>query len=67
MCGVDQQSEMMEINKYYEYIMAYVDDVLAISEKAVDILKEIKSGDVKFKNDKIVNPLHTSGIYFLNP
>ena len=40
---------------YYEYIMAYVDDVIAISEKAVKILKELQSS-VKFKNDKIKPP-----------
>ena len=43
-------------DEYYEYIMAYVDDVVAISEKAVEILKEIQSGGVKFKNDKIEPP-----------
>lgn len=40
---------------YYEYILCYVDDVLAISHKALDVLKEVQK-DFKLKKDKIETP-----------
>ena len=41
--------------EYYEYIMTYVDDLIAISLHAKEILQEIQK-TVKFKNDKIEEP-----------
>ena len=41
--------------EYYEYILCYVDDLLAISEDAMKVLKGIQAG-FKFKDDKIVCP-----------
>ena len=41
--------------EYYEYVMTYVDDLVAISTNAKGILEEIK-GEVKLKNDSIEPP-----------
>ena len=41
--------------EYYEYILTYVDDLLVISENAMDIMKEIQN-QVKFKKDLIEPP-----------
>ncbi|KAI2505806.1 hypothetical protein MHU86_8668 [Fragilaria crotonensis] len=41
--------------QYYEYVLMYVDDILAISCDAEAILKDIQS-TFKFKNDKIEIP-----------
>ena len=41
--------------EYYEYVMTYVDDLVAISTNAKGILEEIKS-EVKLKNDSIEPP-----------
>ena len=41
--------------KYYEYILVYVDDILAISEKATDVMKEIQE-KFKFKKNNISPP-----------
>ena len=43
-------------SEYYEYMLCYVDDILAISLNAVDVLLSIKGDDIKFKNDKIAPP-----------
>lgn len=45
-------------DKYYEYIMTYVDDVIAISIDAKKILREVQSieSGMQFKNDKIEPP-----------
>ena len=42
--------------EYYEYILMYVDDILAISIKAKEVLESIKAGTIQFKNDKIAPP-----------
>lgn len=42
--------------EYYEYIMTYVDDIIAVSEKATDALKSITNERIKFKNGKIEPP-----------
>ena len=36
--------------KYYEYVLSYVDDVLAVSEDAKGILKSLEGATIKFKN-----------------
>ena len=41
--------------EYYEYILCYVDDLLAISEDATKVLQGIQAV-FKFKDDKIVRP-----------
>ena len=41
--------------QYYEYVLMYVDDILAISCDAKSILQEIQ-GTFKLKNDKIETP-----------
>ena len=41
--------------EYYEYILCYVDDLLAISEDAMKVLQGIQTV-FKFKDDKIVRP-----------
>ena len=46
--------------KYYEYVMMYVDDILALSCDARMILEEIR-GTFKFKNDKIEVPHYYLG------
>ena len=44
-------------SEYYEYILMYVDDILAISERAKELLDDIQKKDrVKFKNGKIAEP-----------
>ena len=43
--------------EYYEYVLMYVDDILAISENAKQLLEDIQKKDrVKFKNGKIAEP-----------
>ena len=42
--------------EYYEYIMMYVDDILAISTNAKNVLESLKTETIKFKNDKIAPP-----------
>ncbi len=41
--------------QYYEYIICYVDDVLAVSAQAKDLLRELQM-EFKFKKDKIEPP-----------
>ena len=41
--------------QYYEYVMMYVDDILALSNNARAILEEIQD-TFKFKKDKIEAP-----------
>ena len=36
--------------------MCYVDDILAISMKATEVLESLKSEKIKFKNNKIAEP-----------
>jgi len=40
---------------YYEYILVYVDDILAISHNPTSIMNHI-GNDFKFKNDKVEPP-----------
>lgn len=42
--------------EYYEYVMMYVDDILAISMNAVEVLESLKTETIKFKNNKIAPP-----------
>ena len=43
--------------EYYEYIIFYVDDLLAISHQADKILLQLGNmPEVRFKGDKIVDP-----------
>ena len=41
--------------EYYEYVLCYVDDILAISHKAKDVLKAVQA-IFKLKDDKIEPP-----------
>ena len=41
--------------EYYEYILVYVDDIISVSHKALEVMEEIK-GTFKFKNDDIKKP-----------
>ena len=41
--------------EYYEYILVYVDDILAISTKAIEVMNEIQE-KFKFKKNKIAPP-----------
>ena len=41
--------------KYYEYILVYVDDILSVSYDPIEPMKEIQR-DLKFKKDKIAPP-----------
>jgi hypothetical protein len=45
---------------YYEYVLMYVDDILAISANPLPIMQEIQDM-VKFKNDKIEEPSNYLG------
>ena len=42
--------------EYYEYVLMYVDDILAISIDPTEILKSIEGKTVKYKNVKIAPP-----------
>ena len=41
---------------YYEYVLMYVDDILAISIDPTEILKSMEGKTVKYKNGKIAPP-----------
>ena len=41
--------------QYYEYVLMYVDDILAISTNAVDVIEQLGQS-IKYKNDKIEPP-----------
>ena len=41
--------------KYYEYVMLYVDDIMAASHQALELMKDLGRG-IKYKNDKIEPP-----------
>ena len=43
-------------NFYYEYVMMYVDDILAISTDATAVLESLKSDTIRYKHDKIDTP-----------
>ena len=43
-------------SEYYEYVMTYVDDILAISLDAKAVLESLKSETIRYKNDKIEVP-----------
>ena len=43
-------------SEYYEYMLMYVDDVLAISTNAKQLLKSLEGDTVKYKNGKIDHP-----------
>jgi Reverse transcriptase (RNA-dependent DNA polymerase) len=42
--------------QYYEMILCYVDDVISISHKATDVIKEVVQKKFKLKNDAIEEP-----------
>ena len=42
--------------EYYEYVLMYVDDILAISIDPTEILKSMEGKTVKYKNGKIAPP-----------
>ena len=42
-------------SEYYEYVLTYVDDLIAVSQNAKKVLQDI-SQDIKLKNDKIGPP-----------
>ena len=42
-------------SEYYEYVMLYVDDVMASSQHALELMKELGRG-IKYKNDSITPP-----------
>ena len=42
-------------SEYYEYVLTYVDDLIAVSQNAKRVLQDI-SQDIKLKNDKIEPP-----------
>ena len=42
--------------EYYEYVLCYVDDLIAISTNPRKILEELKGQDIKYKNDEIKPP-----------
>ena len=46
--------------EYYEYVMLYVDDVMASSHNALDLMKELGRG-IKYKNDLIEPPSNYLG------
>jgi hypothetical protein len=46
--------------EYYEYILMYVNDILAVSATPLPIMQEIQDM-VKFKNDKIEEPMNYLG------
>ena len=54
MFGVNQQFKEDGF-KYYEYILCYIDNSLAISHKAKDALKAVQA-IFKLKDDKIESP-----------
>ena len=43
-------------DEYYEYVLMYVDDILAISIDPTEILKSMEGKTVKYKNGKIAPP-----------
>ena len=51
--------------EYYEYVMTYVDDLIAVSEDAKRVLHEV-SKNIKFKNDKIEPPTNYLGAKISN-
>ena len=40
----------------YEYVMCYVDDVLAASVNAKEVIRSLEGGTVRFKNDMVELP-----------
>ena len=46
----------LEGDEYYEYVLMYVDDILAISIDPTEILKSMEGKTVKYKNGKIAPP-----------
>ena len=42
--------------EYYEYVLMYVDYVLAISMNPTEILKSMEGNTVKYKNGKVALP-----------
>ena len=41
---------------YYEYVLMYLDDILAISRDPTEILKSMEGKTVKYNNGKIATP-----------
>ena len=41
-----------DVLEYYEYLLVYVDDLLALSMTEIEVLQEIQ-GALKFNNDNI--------------
>ena len=48
-------------DEYYEYMMTYVDDIIALSEDATSVMEELRQSGIKFKNDKIEPPTNYLG------
>ena len=42
--------------EHYEYVMCYVDDLIAIAANPKKILEDLKGKDIKYKNDEIKPP-----------
>ena len=45
-----------EGEEYYEYVLMYIDDILAISIDPTEILKSMEVNTVNYKNGKIAPP-----------
>ena len=52
-------------SEYYEYVLTYVDDLIAVSQNAKKVLQDI-SQDIKLKNDKIEPPDNYLGARLCN-
>ena len=46
-----------DVLEYYEYLLVYVDDLLALSMTEIEVLQEIQ-GALKFNNDNIENTIN---------
>ena len=46
----------LEGTEYYEYILMYMDNILAISVDAMKILKILEGNTVQYNNNKIASP-----------
>ena len=42
--------------EFYEYVMGYIDDIIAVSMNAEETLREIARGTFKYKNDVVEEP-----------
>ena len=53
-------------NEYAEYVLAYTNNIMAISIDATVILKSMEGGNVKYENDKIEPPEMFLGLSWKN-